>query len=368
MSIRTEEMLLNVGPQHPSTHGVFRLKVKIDGEIIHEAVPVIGYLHRGTEKIGEDLTYQQFIPLTDRLDYLNAMSGNYVWCNTVEKLMGVEVPERAEYLRVIALELNRITSHLVWWGTYLLDLGALSPFLYAFRDREYIFNMFVKLCGARMTYSYMRVGGVRYDAPEGWFSELKELIKVLRKNFDEYDVLVSGNEIFQMRTIGVGRITREQVIDRGLSGPIARASGVNTDIRRIEPYSIYDRFEFDVPIRHEGDSQARYLVRLEEMRQSLRIVEQALHQIEKTDPTIQAKVSRIIKPPVGEVYTRAEASKGELGIHLVSDGSPKPYRIKLRRPSFVNVSILPDLLIGQNIGNLIAIFGSLDIMLGEVDG
>jgi len=367
MSIRTEEMILNVGPQHPSTHGVFRLVVKIDGEVIQEATPVIGYLHRGTEKLAEDLTYTQFIPYTDRLDYLNAMTNNYVWCNTVEQLMGIQVPERAEYLRVISMELNRIASHFVWWGTFLLDLGALSPFLYAFRDRETILDLFVKLCGARMTFSYMRIGGVRFDAPSGWLDEVRAVVKELRENIKEYDVLVTGNEIFQHRTRGVGVITKEQAIDWGLSGPVARASGVDFDIRRNDPYSIYDRFDFDIPVRTEGDVYAKYEVRLEEIRQSLCIIEQALDQIDKAESPIIAKVPKIIKPPAGEIYTRAEASKGELGVHLISDGTTKPYRVKLRRPSFVNIEILPELLKGENIANLIAIFGGIDVVLGEVD-
>lgn len=367
MTIRTEEMILNVGPQHPSTHGVFRLVVRIDGETIIEAKPVLGYLHRGTEKLAEDLNYTQFIPYTDRLDYLNAMTNNYVYVNTVEQLMELEIPDRAEYLRVIAMELNRIASHFVWWGTFLLDLGALSPFLFAFRDRETILNLFMELCGARMTYSYMRIGGVRFDAPPGWLDKVRATVAELRENIKEYDDLVTGNEIFQSRTKNVGIISYDQAVAWALSGPVARASGVAVDIRRTEPYSIYDRFDFDVPTRTAGDVHAKYEVRLEEIRQSLRIIEQALDQIDKVDGPILGKVPKLIKPPAGEIYTRAEASKGEIGVHLISDGSDKPYRLKLRRPSFVNLEILPDLLKGQNISNLIAIFGGLDIVLGEVD-
>ncbi|OEH85445.1 NADH dehydrogenase [Desulfuribacillus stibiiarsenatis] len=367
MSIRTEEMILNVGPQHPSTHGVFRIAIKIDGEIIQEATPVIGYLHRGTEKLVEDLSYTQVVPYTDRLDYLNAMTNNVAWVHTVEKLMGVEVPDRAEYIRIICMELNRVASHLVWWGTFLLDIGALSPFIYAFRDREIILDLFTKICGQRLTYSYMSIGGVRFDAPTGWLEEVEEAVKVLRENIAEYDTLVTGNEIFQYRTKGVGVITKEQAIDWGLSGPVARASGVDFDIRRDDKYSIYDRFQFDVPVRQAGDVWAKYEVRLEEMRQSLRIVEQACRQIKDAGPDIQGKVPRIIKPPAGELYRRVEGSKGELGVHLISDGTAKPYRVKLRRPSFVNCQILPEILKGESIANLIAIFGGLDVVLGEVD-
>ncbi|OEF96783.1 NADH-quinone oxidoreductase subunit D [Desulfuribacillus alkaliarsenatis] len=367
MAIRTEEMMLNIGPQHPSTHGVFRIMVKIDGEIVNEAIPVVGYLHRGTEKIAEDLTYAQVNPYFDRLDYLNAMTNNYAWCYTVEKLMGIETPERAEYLRVINMELNRVASHLVWWGTFLLDIGALSPFIYAFRDREYILDLFNKICGARLTYTYMRIGGVRFDAPPGWIDEVKETVKLLRENIKEYDTLVTGNEVFQHRTMGVGVITKEQAIDWGLTGPVARASGVDFDIRRDDPYSIYDRFDYDIPVRTKGDVYAKYEVRLEEIRQSLNIVEQACEQIEKIDGPVLAKVPKIIKPPKGEIYCRVEGSKGELGVHLISDGTTKPYRMKTRRPSFVNVSILPELLKGENIANLVAIFGGLDVVLGEVD-
>lgn len=368
MAIKTETMTLNLGPQHPSTHGVFRLKIEVDGETIQNVEPIIGYLHRGSEKLAEGLNYTQFIPYTDRLDYLNAMTNNYVYCATIEKLLGWEIPERAEYLRVIVMELNRIASHLVWWGTYLLDIGALSPFLYAFRDRDIILDLLNEISGARMTFNYMRIGGVKWDAPEGWIEKVKEKVKVLRENIHEYDTLVTGNEIFQSRTIGVGKLTKEQVINWGISGPLARASGVPIDIRKEEPYSIYDRFDFDIPVFEEGDVFSRYKVRIAEMFESLKIIEQACEQIPKGE-YIHKRGKRImmIKPPAGEVYFRAEASKGEIGVYAVSDGKTKPYRIKLRRPSFVNVSVLQELLVGQNIQDLIAILGSIDIVLGEVD-
>ncbi|UCZ53014.1 NADH-quinone oxidoreductase subunit D [Bacillus shivajii] len=368
MAIKTEEMTLNMGPQHPSTHGVFRLQVKVNGETIREAEPIMGYLHRGSEKLAEGFMYSQFIPYTDRLDYLNAMTNNYIYCAGVEELLGWEIPERAEYLRVITMELNRIASHLVWWGTYLLDIGALSPFLYAFRDRDLILDRLNEISGARMTFNYMRIGGVKWDAPDGWIEKVIETVKEVRENIKEYDTLVTGNEIFQARTIGVGKLSKEDVINWGLTGPIARASGVGIDLRKTEPYSIYDRFDFDVPVREEGDAFARYKVRIAEMHESLKIIEQACDQIPEGD-IIHKKGKRLmmIKPPAGEVYKRCEASKGEIGVYIISNKKNKPYRVKLRRPSFVNVSILQDMLVGESIQNLVTIFGSLDVVLGEVD-
>ncbi|MBU9723401.1 MULTISPECIES: NADH-quinone oxidoreductase subunit D [Bacillaceae] len=369
MSINTEEMILNMGPQHPSTHGVFRLKLHVNGETITKAEPVMGYLHRGSEKLAEGFIYTQFIPYTDRLDYMNAMTNNYIYCAGVEKLLDWEIPERAEYLRIITMELNRIASHQLWWGTYLLDIGALSPFLYALRDRETVLDRLNEISGARMTFNYMRIGGVKWDAPDGWIEKVKESVKVLRENIAEYDELVTGNEIFQARTMNVGTLTKEQVINWGLSGPIARGSGVDIDIRKTEPYSIYDRFDFEVPVETKGDAYARYKVRIAELHQSLNIIEQACEQIPAEGDIIHKKGARImmIKPPAAEAYTRAEASKGEIGVYVVSNGKTKPYRVKLRRPSFVNVSILQDMLVGESIQNVVAIFGSLDVVLGEVD-
>ncbi|MBM7095599.1 MULTISPECIES: NADH-quinone oxidoreductase subunit D [Alteribacter] len=368
MSIRTEQMTLNMGPQHPSTHGVFRLILTIEGETIKHAEPVIGYLHRGSEKLAEGLLYTQFIPYTDRLDYLNAMTNNYIYCAGVEELLEWEIPERAEYLRVLVMELNRIASHLVWWGTFMLDIGALSPFLYAFRDRDLILDRLNEISGARMTFNYVRIGGVKWDAPEGWIDRVKETVKEVRENIKEYDTLVTGNEIFQARTIGVGKISQEEAINWGLSGPIARGSGIRFDLRKEEPYSIYDRFDFDIPTFKEGDVYARYKTRIAEMHESLRIIEQACEQIPEGE-IIHKKGKRImmIKPPAGEVYKRCEASKGEIGVYIVSNGKTQPYRVKLRRPSFVNVQILQELLIDESIANLVAIFGSLDVVLGEVD-
>ncbi|GBF11822.1 NADH-quinone oxidoreductase subunit D [Tepidibacillus infernus] len=364
--LRTEEMLLNVGPQHPSTHGVFRLVVKVDGEIIKEAIPVIGYLHRGTEKLAEDLNYTQIIPYTDRLDYLSSMTNNYALVQAVETLMGVQVPERAEYLRVIAMELSRIASHLVWWGTNLLDLGAISPFLFAFRDREMIIDMLNELSGARLTFNYMRVGGVKWDAPEGWIEKVGKFVPYMREKIKEYHTLVTGNEIFLARVKNIAVYDGETAINYGLSGPVLRGSNVKFDIRKNQTYSIYDRFEFDVPVGTTGDVYDRYMVRMEEMIQSLRILEQAVEQFPESGE-IMGKVPKVLRAPEGEVYTRMESSKGELGVYLVSKGKDKPYRLKLRRPSFVNLQLLPKLLIGRTMADIPAVLGAIDIVLGEVD-
>ncbi|OUS75198.1 NADH dehydrogenase subunit D [Paenibacillus sp. MY03] len=364
--IRTEELLLNVGPQHPSTHGVFRIVVKLDGEVITEATPVMGYLHRGTEKLAENLNYTQIIPYTDRMDYVSAMTNNYVLVHTVEKMMGLEVPLRAEFLRLIVMELQRVASHLVWWGTYLLDIGAMSPFLYAFRDREMIINLFNELCGARLTYNYMRVGGVKWDAPPGWMDKVEAFIPYMEKKLEEYDKLVSGNEIFLARIRGVGRYDADTAISYGLSGANLRCTGVKWDLRKEEPYSLYDRFEFDVPVGASGDCYDRYRIRLEEIRQSLRILKQAVAQFPKDGETM-GKVPRAIRPPAGEAYVRIESPRGEIGCHIVSKGKAEPYRLKFRRPSFVNLGILPKLLVGETMTNLITILGGIDIVVGEVD-
>jgi len=364
--IRTEELLLNVGPQHPSTHGVFRIVVKIDGEVIKEATPVMGYLHRGTEKLAENLNYTQIIPYTDRMDYVSAMTNNYVLVHAVEKLMQLEVPERAEFLRLIVMELQRVASHLVWWGTYLLDIGAMSPFLFAFRDREIIIDLFNELCGARLTYNYMRVGGVKWDAPPGWIDKVREFVPYMRKRLDEYNKLVSGNEIFLSRIKGIGTYDAETAIAHGLSGANLRCTGVNWDLRKQEPYSLYDRFEFDVPLGTRGDCYERYLIRVEEIRQSLRILEQAVEQFPSEGETM-GKVPRVIRPPAGEVYARIESPRGEIGCYIVSKGKAEPFRLKFRRPSFVNLQILPKLLVGETMTNMITILGGIDIVVGEVD-
>ncbi|MCL6456612.1 MAG: NADH-quinone oxidoreductase subunit D [Gorillibacterium sp.] len=365
--IRTEELLLNVGPQHPSTHGVLRIIVKLDGEMITEVTPVIGYLHRGTEKLVENLTYTQIIPYTDRMDYVSAMTNNYVLVNAVEKLMDLEVPERAEFLRLIVMELQRIASHLVWWGTYLLDLGALSPFLFAFRDREQILDMFNELCGARLTYNYMRVGGVKWDAPPGWLDKVRKFVPYMKSKLDEYEWLISGNEIFLARIKGVGKYNAETAIAYGLSGANLRCAGVDWDLRKAQPYSLYSRYQFNVPVGTNGDCYDRYKIKMEEMRQSLRILGQALYDFPEEDGPIMGKVPKILRAPEGEVYSAIESPRGEIGCHIVSRGKDKPYRMKFRRPSFINLQILPKLLVGESMGNMVTILGSIDIVVGEVD-
>lgn len=365
--LRTEEMLLNMGPQHPSTHGVLRLVVKIDGEIIVDAEPIIGYLHRGTEKLAEDLNYTQIIPYTDRLDYLSAMTNNYAIVHATEKLMGLEIPERAEFLRVIVMELNRVASHLVWMGTYLLDIGAMTPFLYAFRDREQILNLFNELCGARLTYNYMRVGGVKWDAPPGWIEKVAKFVEYMKKQMDEYHGLITGNEIFIQRTKGIGIVDQQMAINYSLSGANLRVAGVDWDLRKKQPYSIYNQFKFDVPVGKTGDLYEKYLLRMQEIVEALKIVEQAIAKFPESGP-IMGKVPRVLRVPEGEVYVGIEAPRGELGCHIVSKGKDKPWRLKFRRPSFYNLQILPELLIGENISNLVAILGGIDIVLGEVDG
>jgi NADH-quinone oxidoreductase subunit D len=364
--LRTEELLLNVGPQHPSTHGVFRVIVKLDGEIIREAIPVMGYLHRGTEKLAENLSYTQIIPYTDRMDYVSAMTTNYVLVHAVEKMMQLEVPERAEFLRLIVMELQRIASHMVWWGTYLLDIGAMSPFLYAFRDREIIIDLFNELCGARLTYNYMRVGGVKWDAPDGWIDKVKKFIPYMYGKLEEYHTLVTGNEIFLSRIKGVGKYDAETAIAYGLSGANLRCTGVKWDIRKTQPYSLYNRFEFDVPVRTGGDCYDRYLLRMEEVKQSLRILEQAVEQFPAEGETM-GKVPRVIRPAEGEVYAAIESPRGEIGCYIISRGKQEPFRLKFRRPSFVNLQILPKLLVGETMTNLITILGGIDIVVGEVD-
>lgn len=366
MTVRTEEMLLNVGPQHPSTHGVFRVVIKIDGEIIQEATPVIGYLHRGTEKLAEDLSYTQIIPYTDRMDYLSAMANNYVICHAAETLMELEIPERAEYLRVIALELNRISSHCLWFGTFLLDLGATSPFLYSMVERETILDLLNELCGARITFNYLRVGGVKWDAPDGWIEKVKNFLPVMKKKIDEYEVLVTKNEIFTNRTKGIAAYTQQTALDYALSGANLRATGIKWDLRKDQPYSIYDRFDFDIPTGQTGDVYEKYVCRMEEMRQSVRILEQAVEQFPSSGP-IMARIPRVVRVPEGEAYVAIESPRGELGCYIVSKGKSNPWRVKFRRPSFCNLQILPELLRGENVSNLVAILGSIDIVLGEVD-
>ncbi|NTW04730.1 MAG: NADH-quinone oxidoreductase subunit D [Peptococcaceae bacterium] len=365
MKTQTQTYSLNLGPQHPSTHGVFRIILELDGEFVVKATPVPGYLHRGIEKLAEARTYTQVIPYTDRMDYLAGMLMNWGYVMSVEKLMSLEIPERAEYIRVIVGELSRIASHMMSVGALGADLGALTAFTYTFRDREYVMDLLEMTSGSRMTFNYMRVGGVVKDFPPEFYPALKHFLSELPGMCDEYDGLLTGNEIFIARTKNIGIITPEMGINYSLSGPTIRGSGVNLDLRKTRPYSIYDRFDFQVPLGENGDCYDRFRLRIEEMRQSGKIIQQALEQIE--EGPIMAKVPKIIKPPVGDVYTEIESSKGIYGSYLVSDGSTKPYRIHFRRPSFINLGYLGDLCKGWKLADVIAILGSIDIVLGEVD-
>ena len=364
--LKTQEFNVSMGPQHPSTHGVLRLQLTLDGEVITDCVPHIGYLHRNFEKICENRTYTQIIPYSDRLDYIAAMNNNFGYCLAVEKLMGIVIPERAEYIRVIMAELNRIASHLLGIGTFIQDLGAFgTPLLYCFREREKIMDIFEMTCGARLTYSYYRIGGISADIPEEFVQKVKDFIEYFKPKLDDYHRLFTYNAILLVRTKGIGILSKEKALDFAISGPNLRGSGVKFDLRKDDPYSIYPRFQFDIPTRKNGDTWDRYKIRMEEMEQSLRIIEQAINNIPAGD--IIAKIPKIIKPPAGEVYFRSESPRGELGFYLISDNSTKPYRLKCRAPSFVNLSLLPKLVKGLKIADLVAILGSLDIVLGEID-
>ncbi len=375
--IRTEEMLINMGPQHPSTHGVLRLVLRTDGELIVEATPHIGYLHRCAEKIGESITAIQNVPMTDRMDYLAGMNNNYAYSMAIEKLAGIEVPERARYIRVIMAELNRIASHLVAFGTFGLDMGSFTAVLYAFREREYILDLFEAACGARLTYAYLTIGGVIADLPERFLEKMAEFLDFLEPKIDEYNNLLSFNHIFVKRTANVGVISPEDAIAYGLTGPCLRASGVRWDLRKCAPYDIYDRFEFDVPIGVAGgsdgippsvvvgDSWNRYFVRMEEIKQSVRILRQCIKQI--PDGETRTKLPRSLALPKNEVYFEAENPRGQLGFLIVGDGSPIPYRMKARGPCFCNLSITNHVCRGVLLADIPAIIGSIDIVLGEVD-
>ncbi len=361
----TVDLMVNMGPQHPSTHGVFRLVLWIDGERVTRAEPHIGYLHRGSEKLCEGEQYSQIITLFDRLDYISNLNCELAFCLAVEKLMGLEVPDRASYIRVILCELNRIASHMLFYGVYGLDVGAMTPILYGFRERERIQSLFESVTGARMMHNYIRVGGVKEDLPEDFADRLAGLTAQLRAGIDECDELLTNNEMFLARTKGIGSISGPDGIDFGLTGPALRAAGVLDDVRVSEPYSIYDRFDYGIPVGTHGDCWDRYYVRIEEMRQSLKIVDQAMKQMEPGP--ISAKVRRIARPPKGEVYLRTESPRGDFGVYLVSDGSDKPYRVKVRAPSFANLQALKHMLRDAYVADTVVILGSIDIVLGEVD-
>jgi NADH-quinone oxidoreductase subunit D len=368
MALRTEPFVINIGPAHPSTHGVFRMKTLMDGEVIVDLEPVYGYLHRGIEKLAEQRTYIGITPLTDRLDYLAAMSNNLAHCQAVEKLANIKVPERAEYLRVILAELQRICSHLVSIGAMLNDAGAfMTPILYMLREREKILDLFEMVSGQRLTYSYMRPGGLIQDVPAEFLPALKSIVESFPRFYREYDQLIAGNEIFLARTKGVGILSKDLAINSSASGPVLRASGVKWDLRKADPYSVYSKFEFDVPTGENGDCYDRYRVRMEEMRQSLRIVEQAIKLMPAGGEVKTKLPSALIRAPAGEIYSRIEAPKGELGFYIVSDNSIAPYRYHIRGPSLINLTALREMTRGWKIADLIVIFGSIDICMGEVD-
>lgn len=372
--IRTEEMVLNMGPQHPSTHGVLRVVIRTDGELVLESSTHVGYLHRSFEKVAENCTYIQIPPYTDRMDYVCAMANNLAYAGAVEKLAGLEVPERARYIRVIVAELNRIASHLLALGTYGLDLGAVTPFLLAFRDREMVLKIFEKLCGQRLNYSYVRVGGVSFDVTDEILADIEKFCDYFEPgSVDELDRLLSTNGIFISRTANVGVLPLDLAIAYGVTGPSLRGSGLARDLRKDAPYEVYDRFAFEVPVgRGEvgqvGDCWDRYMVRVREMRESAKIVRQAIRALPPGEFP-DKKTYRAVKPPKGEVYHKIEGARGEVGFYIVSDGSAKPYRIKARGPSFSNISVLDALVArgGCMVADMVAIIGSLDIVLGEVD-
>lgn len=370
IDVQSEEMLVNMGPQHPSTHGVLRIVLRTDGEMVLDAVPHLGYLHRCKEKIAENLAYYQYIGYTDRLDYLTAMNNNHAWAMAVEKLAGIEVPRRAEYIRVIASELNRIASHLVSFGTYGMDLGAFTPFLYAFREREYILDLFEQMCGARLTLSYINVGGVTWDLPPRFLEKLSEFLDYFEPKIDEYNDLLTYNHIFIKRTANVGVCSKEQCIGYALSGPMIRGSGIPLDLRRDRPYSIYNELEFDVVVGDGrmgtlGDCWDRYWVKMEEMRQCCRILRQCIAQI--PGGSFRVKLPRAMKVPPGEVYCEYENPRGHLGFYIESQGGTMPYRVKIRGPSFVNLAVTGELCRGVLLADVPAIIGSIDIVMGEVD-
>ena len=390
--VRGEKMVLNMGPSHPATHGVLRLKIELDGEIITSAEPDVGYLHRGDEKIAENMTYDQFIPYTDRLDYLAPLANNVHYVLAVEKLLGItdKIPERCQYIRTICCELARISAHLLGLGAFAMDTGAFTVFVHTFTEREKIYYLIEALTGARFTASYTRVGGLARDLPEGWLTELEKFLDEVEHNFDETDQLLTRNPIFLERTQGVGVISQEDAIDYGLSGPNLRGSGVEHDLRKSNPYMIYDRFDFEIPIGSKGDAYDRYVIRILEMRESVNIIRQCVKDIpegpidvddgkivlaskEKVMTHMEELIHQFMlvtqgqNAPAGEVYFGAENPKGELGFYIHSLGGGTPNRLKIRAPSFVNLSILSHLLPGHMMSDVVAILGSLDFVMGECD-
>ncbi len=388
--IRTQTMTLNMGPQHPSTHGVLRLVLELDGERVVRCTPHIGYLHTGMEKICEAKRYTQVIPITDRMDYLAPMSNNLAYVLAVEKILGIEVPERARVIRVMMTELTRIKSHLVWLGTHAMDLGAMSVFLYCFREREKILDLYEMVSGQRMMSSYIRIGGLADDLPEGFPERVREFLSDFPKRVDEYEDLLTENTLWRQRTEGIGVLRREEAIALGVTGPILRACGVPWDIRKSHPYSGYEQYRFEISLGRNGDVYDRYRCRIFEMRQSVEIAKQALDRLpdgpvtvdnpkivpppkKRVRQSMEALIHHFLlfsqgfSPPVGEAYQSVESPKGELGFYVVSDGSPRPSRVRVRPPSFVNLQALPRMVEGCLVADVVAVIGSIDIVLGEVD-
>lgn len=371
-AIRTDQekgdtFCLNMGPQHPSTHGVFRMRVTYDGELVQDMQPMFGYLHRGIEKLAETRTYTQFIPMTDRLSYLTSMANNHAYVLAVEKLAGIEVPERAEYIRVIMDELMRISSHLMAIGFFLNDLGCsvFTPLLYMYREREKLLDLFEMVCGARLTYNYMRIGGVSQDLPDEFLPYVRQFIDEMPSFIEEYEQLLAENEILLARTKGTGVLPYDLAINASTSGPVMRASGVKWDLRKVDAYSLYGQFDFDVVVGENGDNYDRYRVRVEEIRQSLRILRQAVDRI--PEGKVKADVPQFVHPPKGEAYGRIETPQGELGFYLVSDTGIAPYRLHIRPPTLINLSALREMVVGGLLADAIATFGSIDVCLGEID-
>ena len=359
------DMLINMGPQHPSTHGVFRLVLQLDGELIVDAEPHIGYLHRGSEKLCESESYSQVVTLFDRLDYVANLNSELAFCMAAEKLLELEIPDRAWYIRTILCELNRIASHMLFYGVYGLDAGAMTPVLYGFRERERIQSLFEQVTGARMMHNYIRIGGVKEDLPPEFEDKLYSVVNELDRAIEECDELLTQNETFLARTKNVSCLSIEDAVNFGVTGPILRSTGLIEDVRISEPYGIYDRFDFGIPIGSTGDCWDRYYVRMQEMRESLSIIKQAMKQMEPGE--VQAKMRRIVRPPEGECFVRTESPRGDLGVFLVSDGSQNPYRVKVRAPSFANLQAIKHMLEGVYVADAVVILGSLDIVLGEVD-
>ncbi len=362
----TDELVINMGPQHPSTHGVLRVVLKLDGEKVIDADCVIGYIHRGIEKLCENRDWTQIILLTDRMDYVAAATNNLGYVQTVEKLMQVEVPRRARYIRTILAELQRIASHCLWLGTHAMDIGAMTVLLYAFREREFVLDLFEEFCGARLTYNSMRIGGLPLDIPPGWDKKVLAFCDLMEGKLNDYEMLLTNNRIWLKRTRDVGVISADEAISLGLCGPPLRGSGVLRDVRKDEPYAAYDEFDFNIPIGTKGDTYDRYLIRMDEFRESIRIIRQAIEGIPE-GPYI-GKVPRLLKPPAGETYHAIESPKGELGYFIVSDGkSTNPYRFRVRPPSFCNLQGLRRLAVGHMVADVVALIGTIDIVLGEVD-